>query len=73
MVDPFTAFAAIKAAVSAGQELIAVTQQIGDFFDGLDDLRNKHTKKKNSVFSNEDENAMAILCNCKKPRMPRKN
>lgn len=58
MIDPFTALAAIKAAVSAGQELVNVTKQIGEFFDGVDDLRNKHNKKKNSVFNNEDENAM---------------
>ena len=59
MVDPLTAFAAaIKAAVSAGQELVNVTKQIGEFFDGVDDLRNKHNKKKNSAFSGEDENAM---------------
>ena len=58
MIDPLTAFAAIKAAVSAGQELVNVTKQIGEFFDGVDDLRNKHNKKKNSAFSSEDENAM---------------
>lgn len=58
MVDPLTAFAAIKAAVSAGQELVNVTKQIGEFFDGVDDLRNKHNKKKNSAFSGDDENAM---------------
>ena len=58
MVDPLTAFAAIKAAVSAGQELVNVTKQIGEFFDGVDDLRNKHNKKKNSAFNTEDENAM---------------
>lgn len=58
MVDPLTAFAAIKAAVSAGQELVNVTKQIGEFFDGVDDLRNKHNKKKSSAFSSEDENAM---------------
>jgi len=58
MVDPLTAFAAIKAAVSAGQELVNVTKQIGEFFDGVDDLRNKHNKKKGGAFSGEDENAM---------------
>jgi hypothetical protein len=57
MIDPFTALAGIKAAVSAGKELVSVTKQIGEFFDGVDDLRNKHTKK-NSVFSTGDENAM---------------
>jgi hypothetical protein len=50
--------AAVKAAVSAGQELVNVTKQIGEFFDGVDDLRNKHEKKKNSPFASGDENAM---------------
>jgi hypothetical protein len=58
MIDPFTAFAAVKAAVSAGQELVNVTKQIGEFFDGVDDLRSKHEKKKNSPFASADENAM---------------
>ena len=58
MIDPLTAFAAIKAAVSAGQELVNVTKQIGEFFDGVDDLRNKHNKKKKGAFGSEDENAM---------------
>ena len=51
MIDPFTALAAVKSAVSAGQELINVTRQIGEFFDGVDDLRAAHEKKKNSLFS----------------------
>jgi len=58
MIDPFTALADVKAAVSAGQELVNVTKQIGEFFDGVDDLRNKHEKKKNSPFASGDENAM---------------
>ena len=68
MVDPLTAFAAIKAAVSAGQELVNVTKQIGEFFDGVDDLRNKHNKKKNSAFASEDENAMETFVALQKAR-----
>lgn len=68
MIDPFTALAAIKAAVSAGQELVNVTKQIGEFFDGVDDLRNKHNKKKNSAFVSEDENAMETFVALQKAR-----
>jgi hypothetical protein len=68
MVDPLTAFAAIKAAVSAGQELVNVTKQIGEFFDGVDDLRNKHNKKKGSAFSGDDENAMETFVALQKAR-----
>jgi hypothetical protein len=57
-MDPFTAIAAVKAAVAAGKELVNVTKQIGEFFDGVDELREKHNKKKNSAFSGGDENAM---------------
>ena len=63
MIDPFTAFAAVKSAVSAGKELVNVTKQIGEFFDGVDDLRNAHEKKKNSLFSGSDENAMETFVN----------
>lgn len=68
MIDPFTAFAAIKTAVSAGQEIINVTKQIGDFFDGVDDLRSKHEKKKNSPFSGSDENAMETFVNLQRAK-----
>ena len=68
MIDPFTAFAAIKTAVSAGQEIINVTKQIGEFFDGVDDLRSKHEKKKNSPFSGGDENAMETFVNLQRAK-----
>lgn len=68
MIDPFTAFAAIKTAVSAGQEIINVTRQIGEFFDGVDELRNKHEKKKNSPFSGGDENAMETFVNLQRAK-----
>ncbi len=68
MIDPFTAFAAVKAAVSAGQELVNVTKQIGEFFDGVDDLRNKHEKKKNSPFASADENAMETFVNLQRAK-----
>jgi len=68
MVDPFTALAAVKAAVSAGQELVNVTKQIGEFFEGVDELRAKHEKKKNSVFSSTDENSMETFVNLQRAK-----
>ena len=68
MIDPFTAFAAVKSAVSAGKELVNVTKQIGEFFDGVDDLRAAHEKKKNSLFSGSDENAMETFVNLQRAR-----
>ena len=68
MMDPFTAFAAVKSAVSAGRELVNVTKQIGEFFDGVDDLRAAHEKKKNSLFSGSDENAMETFVKLQKAK-----
>ena len=68
MVDPFTALAAVKTAVSAGKELVSVTKQIGEFFDGVDELRNNHNKKKNSLFSGDDENSMETFVKLQKAK-----
>lgn len=68
MIDPFTAFAAVKSAVAAGQELVNVTKQIGEFFEGVDELRAKHEKKKNSVFSPSDENSMETFVNLQRAK-----
>ncbi len=68
MIDPFTAFAAIKTAVAAGQEIVNVTKQIGEFFDGVDDLRSKHEKKKSSPFASGDENAMETFVNLQRAK-----
>jgi len=72
-VDPFTAIAAVKAAVAAGQELVNVTKQIGEFFDGVDELRNKHNKKKNSAFNGEDENSMETFIQLSRARDEEEN
>ena len=68
MMDPFTAFASVKSAVSAGKEIVNVTKQIGEFFDGVDDLRAAHEKKKNSLFSGSDENAMETFVNLQRAK-----
>ena len=68
MIDPFTALAAVKSAVAAGKELVNVTKQIGEFFDGVDDLRAAHEKKKNSVFSPSDENSMETFVNLQRAK-----
>ena len=68
MIDPFTALAAVKSAVSAGKELVNVTKQIGEFFDGVDELRAAHEKKKNSLFSGSDENAMETFVNLQRAK-----
>jgi len=54
--------------VAAGKELVNVTKQIGEFFDGVDDLRAAHEKKKNSLFSGSDENAMETFVNLQRAK-----
>jgi len=46
-----TAFGAIKAAVGAGKSIAELGKDIGTLFDAIDDCRNAHTKKKDSVFT----------------------
>jgi len=58
-MDPFTAFAAVKSAVSAGKELVNVTKQIGEFFDGVDELR---------AAPGSDENAMETFVNLQRAK-----
>ena len=54
--------------MAAGKELVNVTKQIGEFFDGVDDLRAAHEKKKNSLFSGSDENAMETFVNLQRAK-----
>ena len=68
MSDPVTALPAVKSAVAAGKELVNVTKHIGEFFDGVDDLRAAHEKKKNSLFSGSDENAMETFVNLQRAK-----
>ena len=55
MPEPITmaiaAFGAIKTAVGAGKSIAELGKDIGTLFDAIDDCRNAHTKKKDSVFT----------------------
>jgi len=58
MIDPLTAFAIIKSGISAGKQLTSMTKDIAGFFDSVDGAKAKHKKKKSSVFSSSNEEAM---------------
>ena len=58
MIDPLTAFAAIKGGISAGKQLHSMSKEIAGFFDSVDDAKKTHEKKKNSVFASANEEAM---------------
>jgi len=59
MIDPLTAFAAIKGGISAGKQLHSMSKEIASFFDSVDNAKKAHAKKKNSAFASANEEAMA--------------
>ena len=58
MIDPLTAFAAIKGGISAGKQLHSMSKEIAGFFDSVDNAKKTHEKKKNSMFASANEEAM---------------
>ena len=58
MIDPLTAFAAIKGGIAAGKQLHSMTKDIASFFDAVDGAKAQHTKKKSSIFSSANEEAL---------------
>ena len=53
MIDPVTAFAAIKGGIAAGKQLHSMSKEIAGFFDSVDDAKQAHAKKKSSMFAEE--------------------
>ena len=58
MIDPLTAFAAVKGGIAAGKQLHQMSKEIAGFFDAADSAKKAHEKKKNSVFASANEEAM---------------
>ena len=58
MIDPVTAFAAIKGGIAAGKQLHSMSKEIAGFFDSVDDAKQAHAKKKSSMFASANEEAM---------------
>ena len=46
-VSIMAAFSAVKAGISAGQEIVNLVKPLAKLFDGLDEARSSHTTKKN--------------------------
>ena len=57
-MDPMSALAMIKAGLSAGKQIHSLGKEIAGFFDSVDDTRKKHQKKKNSIFTSANEQAL---------------
>lgn len=58
MIDPLTAFAAIKGGIAAGRQIHSMSKEIAGFFDSVDGAKKAHEKKKNSLFASSNEEAM---------------
>lgn len=59
-MEPVTimaAFSAVKAGISAGQELVGLVKPLAELFDEIDDAKASHNKKKNrpSILSANEE------------------
>lgn len=58
MIDPLTAFAAIKGGISAGKQIHSMSKEIAGFFDSVDSAKKDHEKKKQGLFASSNEEAM---------------
>jgi len=64
-MDPITAVSATLATISggikAGKQLYAMKNEIVTFFDGVDQAKQKHSKKKNGLFASSNEEALSTF------------
>lgn len=58
MIDPLSALALVKGAINAGKEIHSMSKELSSFFDSCDEAKKAHQKKKNSIFSSSNEEAM---------------
>ena len=69
-MDPITiamaSFSAVKAGVSAGKEITSLAKDIGSLFQAIDDIKDDHNKKRDSVFANSNEEALSTFVARKK-------
>lgn len=69
-MDPITiamaSFTAIKAGVSAGKEITSLAKDIGSLFEAIDQAKDSHDKKRSSIFSSANEEALDTYVNRKK-------
>lgn len=57
-MDPLSALAMIKTGISAGKTLASMSKDIASFFDAVDGAKKEHQKKKDSIFSSSNEQAL---------------
>ena len=57
-MDPLTIFAGVKAGIAAGKEITSLAKDLGALFDAIDGANTDHEKKKTSLFSSANEEAL---------------
>ena len=55
------AFSVVSAGIKAGRDLGSLAKPLGQLFDGIDDAKGKHNKKKRSPFSSANEEALSTF------------
>jgi CHASE3 domain sensor protein len=58
MIDPLSALAMVKGGISAGKTIASMSKELAGFFDSVDSAKKDHEKKKQSPFSNSNEEAL---------------
>jgi len=58
MIDPLSALAMVKGGISAGKTIASMSKELAGFFDSVDSAKKAHEKKKQSPFSNSNEEAL---------------
>jgi hypothetical protein len=58
-MDPITILGGLSAGIKAGKQLYSMKNEIVSFFDGVDEAKAKHNKKKNSIFAGSSEEGLS--------------
>ena len=60
-MDPMTILGGLSAGIKAGKQLYSLKNQVVEFFDTVDEAKQKHNKKKNSIFASSNEEALSTF------------
>lgn len=60
-MDPFIILGGLSAGIKAGKQLYSLKKQVTEFFDVVDEAKQKHSKKRNSLFASSNEEALSTF------------
>merc|ERR1711995_217009 len=64
-MDPISsamaAFSVVSAGIKAGRDLSSLARPLAKMFDGIDDAKTSHNKKKNGLFVSANEEALSTF------------